>query len=179
MLASSVCYFWQTAVGYKLMFIPFPLLDTSLGKVNFLFFIVQSTIQMDKKCIWKAIQSGIQFIIKYLKNGQYKSWYFESLTTKHELSLVVLKHTVAWSQDPLCLTFKGSPEQCNKKEFFIQVSKNVKLWTLSLAHTCGIGRAGDILCLIAIRGSGPPATEYSARTSCVCVCIVNNETYGE
>lgn len=59
--------FLVDSCSYKRIFIPFPLLDTSLGKVNFLFFIVQSTIQIDMKCIWKAVQSGIQFIIKNLK----------------------------------------------------------------------------------------------------------------
>lgn len=51
--------------SYKLIFLPFPLLDTSLGKVNFLFFRVQSTIQIDIKRTWKAVQSGIVYNQKF------------------------------------------------------------------------------------------------------------------
>lgn len=132
--------------SYKLIFMPFPLLDTSLGKVNFLFFRVQSTIQIDIKRTWKAVQSGIQFIIKNLKIVSIRVEIFNLLLyTEHDLSFVGLKHPVAWSRDPLCLSHKGSPEQCRKKEFLFGSAMNRKLWALALAHICGIGRAGEIL----------------------------------
>jgi len=54
-MSSVLSYFWETAVGCKLVFIPyFIMLDTSLVKVNLFVLIMQSTIQIDMKCIWKG-----------------------------------------------------------------------------------------------------------------------------